>query len=96
MVDDKPTVKKRKPRAKPRSKAETVKRTIDDAAAAAAMDALNRIIALANSDDDKIALLASQELLNRSVGKPITPQKKEVNISIGDRLSKAIKRVDNI
>ncbi len=44
---------------------------IQELARSAAPAAFARVVALVNSDDERIALAASQEILNRAYGKPV-------------------------
>jgi hypothetical protein len=44
----------------------------------AAPAAFDRVVALVNSDDERIALAASQEILNRAYGKPVMQVQSDV------------------
>ena len=46
-------------------------REIQELARSAAPAAFARVVALANSPDERVALAASQEILNRAYGKPV-------------------------
>ncbi len=51
---------------------------IQELARSAAPAAFERVVALMNSDDERIALAASQEILNRAFGKPMVSVQSDV------------------
>jgi hypothetical protein len=51
---------------------------IQELARSAAPAAFERVVALMNSDDERIALAASQEILNRAYGKPLMQVQSDV------------------
>jgi hypothetical protein len=51
---------------------------IQELARSAAPAAFARVVALMNSDDERIALAASQEILNRAYGKPVMQVQSDV------------------
>jgi hypothetical protein len=51
---------------------------IQELARSAAPAAFDRVVALMNSDDERIALAASQEILNRAYGKPVMQVQSDV------------------
>lgn len=53
-------------------------REIQTLARSAAPDAFAKVVALSNSKDERVALAASQEILNRAFGKPLTSVQSDV------------------
>jgi HEAT repeat protein len=57
-------------------------------------EAIKRIISLVKSDDERVALAAAQTLLDRGFGKPMQQIEHSGEISIAERLSATLARLE--